>query len=95
MKKMLQAFLREQDGQYVVEYALLAAFVAAAGGSILPAVSGSVKTLFAKMSAFAAGVDPATVARVETDTPIRIICTILAILILVVIIARRKNQQGD
>ena len=41
--------IRETDGQDMVEYALLAGFVAVAAGALLPAISTSVSTIFSRM----------------------------------------------
>ena len=70
-KKVL-AFLREEeDGQDLVEYALLVGFIAVAAGAILPGVSKSLGAL----------ADP---------TIIRVVCAILAVVLLGVIVMRRK-----
>lgn len=41
--------IHETDGQDMVEYALLAGFVAVAAGALLPAISTSVSTIFSRM----------------------------------------------
>ena len=41
---------RDERGQDMVEYALLAGFIAVAAGAILPGISGSISTIFSKMS---------------------------------------------
>jgi len=40
---------KDTKGQDLVEYALLAGFVAVAAGALLPAISGSISTIFSKM----------------------------------------------
>ena len=55
MKKLNLALLKAQvlrdtRGQDLVEYALLAGFIAVAAGAILPGVSGSISTIFSKMA---------------------------------------------
>ncbi len=48
--KIWSALLRKDNrGQDLVEYALLAGFVAVAAGALLPAISGSISTIFSKM----------------------------------------------
>lgn len=48
--KIWSALLRKDNrGQDLVEYALLAGFVAVAAGALLPAISGSISTIFNKM----------------------------------------------
>lgn len=37
------------EGQDVVEYALLAGFVAVAAGALLPGISASISTIFSRM----------------------------------------------
>ena len=40
---------KDTRGQDLVEYALLAGFVAVAAGALLPAISTSISTIFSKM----------------------------------------------
>ena len=44
-----QKFLTDTHGQDLVEYALLAGFVAVAAGALLPSISTSISTIFSKM----------------------------------------------
>jgi pilus assembly protein Flp/PilA len=44
-----QALLRNTGGQDLVEYALLAGFVAVAAGALLPGISASISAIFSKM----------------------------------------------
>lgn len=46
----LKSLIDEQEGQDLVEYALLAGFVAVAAGALLPAISSSISTIFSRMS---------------------------------------------
>ncbi len=49
-RKIWSALLwRDTRGQDLVEYALLAGFVAVAAGALLPAISSSLSTIFSKM----------------------------------------------
>ena len=41
---------RDEEAQDMVEYALLAGFIAVAAGAILPNISNSISTIFSKMS---------------------------------------------
>ena len=50
ISSMLKAFWQEEDGQDMVEYALLLAFVALAGVSLLSGISGSIKTVFTSIN---------------------------------------------
>lgn len=45
----LRSLRDEQEGQDLVEYALLAGFVAVAAGALLPAISSSISTIFSRM----------------------------------------------
>jgi pilus assembly protein Flp/PilA len=45
----LRSLIDEQEGQDLVEYALLAGFVAVAAGALLPAISASISTIFSRM----------------------------------------------
>ena len=45
----LRGLIEEQKGQDLVEYALLAGFVAGAAGALLPAISSSISTIFSRM----------------------------------------------
>lgn len=50
MKKLLKIRLWcDENGQDLIEYALLAGFVAVAAGAVLPGVSGSVSKIFSKV----------------------------------------------
>ncbi|MCB1020577.1 MAG: Flp family type IVb pilin [Acidobacteria bacterium] len=45
----LRLLVDDAKGQDLVEYALLAGFVAVAAGALLPAISTSVSTIFSRM----------------------------------------------
>ena len=52
MKKLilkLQA-LKDRKGQDLIEYALMAGFVAVAAGAIMPGVATSISTIFSKVA---------------------------------------------
>jgi pilus assembly protein Flp/PilA len=42
-------FWREETGQDLIEYALMAGFVAVAAGAVMPTVSTSISTIFSKV----------------------------------------------
>ncbi len=46
----LERMLRDERGQDLVEYALLAGFIAVAAGALLPGISTSISTIFSRMS---------------------------------------------
>jgi Flp pilus assembly pilin Flp len=43
------AFLKDDRGQDLVEYALMAGFVAVAAGALMPNISASISTIFSKI----------------------------------------------
>ena len=45
----LERMLRDEQGQDLVEYALLAGFIAVAAGALLPGISKSISTIFSRM----------------------------------------------
>jgi Flp pilus assembly pilin Flp len=50
MRSILQwSFWRDEAGQDLIEYALMAGFVAVAAGAIMPNVSTSINTVFSKI----------------------------------------------
>jgi pilus assembly protein Flp/PilA len=42
-------FWRDEQGQDLIEYALMAGFVAVAAGAVMPSVSTSISTIFSKI----------------------------------------------
>lgn len=46
----LSNLARDERGQDMVEYALLAGFIAVAAGAVLPVISTSLSTIFSKMA---------------------------------------------
>ncbi len=60
MKRIIQAVIgmkiwKEKHGQDLIEYALMAGFVAVAAGALMPTVSASISTVFSKISSVMAG----------------------------------------
>lgn len=49
MKHLFVGFVKEDQGQDLIEYALMAGFVAVAAGAVLPNVSRSISTVFSKI----------------------------------------------
>ena len=50
MAKYIIVFIKNQKGQDLIEYALMAGFVAVAAGAIMPGVSADLSTVFSKVS---------------------------------------------
>jgi Flp pilus assembly pilin Flp len=49
MQALFMRILRDKKGQDLIEYALMAGFVAVAAGAIMPDVSASISTIFSKI----------------------------------------------
>ncbi len=49
--------LKDQKGQDLIEYALMAGFVAVAAGAIMPGVASSISTIFSKVASVMAAAD--------------------------------------
>jgi len=54
MKQLLSAFWKDDQGQDLIEYALMAGFVAVAAGAIMPNISTSISTVFSKIQSLLA-----------------------------------------
>ena len=50
MKQIVLNILRDDRGQDLIEYALMAGFVAVAAGAIMPGVSTNISQIFSKVS---------------------------------------------
>ncbi len=46
----IRLLVEDNEGQDLVEYALLAGFVAVAAGALLPGISDSISVIFSKMA---------------------------------------------
>lgn len=46
----VKRFMDDTRGQDLIEYALMAGFVAVAAGAIMPTVAGHISTIFSKVS---------------------------------------------
>jgi len=53
MKRLIR-FVKDDRGQDLIEYALMAGFVAVAAGAIMPNVSSSISTVFSKIQSLLA-----------------------------------------
>lgn len=47
---VLAGIWRDKRGQDLIEYALMAGFVAVAAGAVMPGVAGSISTIFSSVS---------------------------------------------
>lgn len=54
LQQFILRLVKDKKGQDMVEYALLAGFVAVAAGAILPGISTSISTIFSKMASVVA-----------------------------------------
>ena len=60
MKRLFEAAIRFQiwkdtRGQDLIEYALMAGFVAVSAGALMPGISGSISTVFSKVGSVMSG----------------------------------------
>ena len=49
MKNLIQRFIREEEGQDVIEYALLAAFISIVAALLIQSVGTNVSSIFTKV----------------------------------------------
>ena len=49
MKNLMTRFVREEEGQDIIEYALLAAFISISGYAILTSIGSQVNTIYTKV----------------------------------------------
>ena len=49
MKNLIARFVREEEGQDIIEYALLAAFISISGYLILQSIGTSVNSIYTKV----------------------------------------------
>jgi Flp pilus assembly pilin Flp len=85
IKKTFLKLVADESGQDLIEYGLMAGFVAVAAGAIMFVVSDNLKVLFAKM----AGNDVSFVMRPVNK--VQLICAAIAALLLGVIVLRRRK----
>ena len=50
MKQFIVRFVRDEQGQDLIEYALMAGFVAVAAGAVMPGVADSINVVFSKVN---------------------------------------------
>lgn len=50
LQQLIVRFVQDRKGQDMVEYALLAGFIAVAAGALLPNISDSISTIFSRMA---------------------------------------------
>jgi len=49
MKNLMTRFVREEEGQDIIEYALLAAFISISGYAILTSIGSQVNSVYTKV----------------------------------------------
>lgn len=54
-KRVVRQFAKDDQGQDLIEYALMAGFVAVAAGAMMPNVSSSISTVFSKIQSLLNG----------------------------------------
>ncbi len=50
IQMLIVRLINDRKGQDMVEYALLAGFIAVAAGALLPSISTSISTIFSRMA---------------------------------------------
>lgn len=50
LQQLIVRLVKDRKGQDMVEYALLAGFIAVAAGALLPGISDSISTIFSRMA---------------------------------------------
>ena len=50
LRNLVSRILWDEEAQDMVEYALLAGFIAVAAGALLPPIANSINTIFSKMA---------------------------------------------
>jgi pilus assembly protein Flp/PilA len=50
LQQLIVRLAKDRKGQDMVEYALLAGFIAVAAGALLPDISDSISTIFSRMA---------------------------------------------
>ena len=50
IQQLIVRLVKDRKGQDMVEYALLAGFIAVAAGALLPGISTSISTIFSRMA---------------------------------------------
>lgn len=83
MREFLKVLYYDERGQELVEYALMAGFVAVAAGAIMPGVALDIQTIMHKSGTM-----------VGTST-IRIVSGLLAVFFLGAIVVRRKQNADE
>jgi pilus assembly protein Flp/PilA len=59
MLNILKSIYKDESGQDLIEYALMAGFVAVAAGAIMPSVSSSISSIFSKVGSVMTSADTA------------------------------------
>lgn len=78
-----------ESGQDLIEYALMAGFVAIVAGAIMPGVATQIQRIFASFG----GGSPSPVALPSTTVMVQVACAAAAILLLALIIVRRRHDD--
>ena len=55
LQQLIVRLVKDRKGQDMVEYALLAGFIAVAAGAVLPGISDDISTIFSKMASVVSG----------------------------------------
>ena len=96
IRSFLKKLWVETHGQDLIEYALMAGFVAVAIAALLPNVVGDIKIIFDKVIAALGGVAYVAIPVLDsTPAWVRIISAVLAIVCIGMIVLRRNKNPDD
>ena len=91
--QIFQSRLRNNSsGQDLIEYVLVAGFVAVAAGALMPGIAESIATVFAKV---VAAIKPSRIGPGPELGTVKIICAVMAVLFLGVIMLRRLEARSN
>ena len=82
MKRLLVSMIHDESGQDLVEYLLMAGFVAVAAGALMQDVTFRIQAVMSKIV-------------VLDISSVRIVCAVLSVLFLGIIVLRRKKDTTE
>lgn len=92
--RIFQGFLADERGQDLIEYALMAMFVAVAVGALMPDIVGAVAAVQRRLVILLGGQPVASMTVLGLDfATLRIIYAVVALAALLIIVLRRKRRS--
>lgn len=97
--EIFRSIARDEHGQDLIEYALIAFFIALAGAAIMPELSTAINHILSKFPAVAgdtlAGRSQAREISGDAGMWIRMTCGAVAVITLIAIVLRRRDKPRD